>query len=209
MSIDHILTSTESYYSKKIKTYGATAQGVDWNSSDSQQLRFEQLLRVCNLHQPFTINDYGCGYGALADYLHGMGASFQYYGFDISPNMISHAELLHQDQKDVSFVIEESALPVANYTLASGIFNVKQDNNDKEWREYIYYLLHRMHSLSTDGFAFNVLTSYSDVDRMRPDLFYADPLQLFDYCKKHFSRFVALLHDYPLYEFTLLIRKSG
>jgi hypothetical protein len=60
-------------------------------------------------------------------------------------------------------------------------------------------------SLGTRGFAFNALTAYSDADRQRPDLYYADPLELFGHCRT-FSRFVALLHDYPLYEFTLLVR---
>ena len=33
--------------------------------------------------------------------------------------------------------------------------------------------------LSRLGFAFNVLTRYSDADRRRPDLYYANPLALF------------------------------
>ena len=43
---------------------------------------------------------------------------------------------------------------------------------------------------------------------MRPYLYYADPLFLFDYCKKKYSKSVALLHDYGLYEFTILVRKD-
>ena len=51
-----------------------------------------------------------------------------------------------------------------------------------------------------------MLTSYSDPDRMRPDLYYGDPCRLFDHCKRRYSRHVALLHDYGLYEFTILVR---
>jgi hypothetical protein len=29
----------------------------------------------------------------------------------------------------------------------------------------------------------------------------------FDHCKRNFSRQVALLHDYGLWEFTILVRK--
>ena len=53
---------------------------------------------------------------------------------------------------------------------------------------------------------FNALTSYSDADKRRDDLYYADPLHWFDYCKRKHSRFVTLLHYYPLYEFTVLVR---
>jgi hypothetical protein len=31
---------------------------------------------------------------------------------------------------------------------------------------------------------------------------------IFDICKRKFSRNVALLHDYGLYEFTILVRKD-
>jgi hypothetical protein len=60
---------------------------------------------------------------------------------------------------------------------------------------------------ATRGFAFNALTRYSDVEKRRPDLYYADPLELFDRCKRRYSRFVTLLHDYPLYEFTIIVRR--
>jgi hypothetical protein len=48
---------------------------------------------------------------------------------------------------------------------------------------------------------------YSDPERMRAHLYYADPCRLFDHCKRRYSRHVALLHDYGLYEFTILVRK--
>jgi hypothetical protein len=63
-----------------------------------------------------------------------------------------------------------------------------------------------MAAMSARGFGFNLLTSYSDVDRKRPDLFYAEPETVFRHCVHRFSRFVALSHDYPLYEFTVLVR---
>jgi len=43
---------------------------------------------------------------------------------------------------------------------------------------------------------------------MRPDLHYADPCVLFDRCKRRHSPRVALLHDYGLWEFTILVRKA-
>ncbi|REM56201.1 class I SAM-dependent methyltransferase, partial [Mycobacterium tuberculosis] len=51
--------------------------------------------------------------------------------------------------------------------------------------------------------------SYSDASKMRDDLYYADPCALFDLCKRRYSKSVALLHDYGLYEFTILVRKAS
>jgi hypothetical protein len=97
-------------------------------------------------------------------------------------------------------------LKPADYTVASGIFNVKLDISADEWAHYVLRTVDTIAKLSRKGFAFNALTKYSDADRMRPDLYYADPFLLFDYCKTKISRFVSLLHDYPLYEFTVLVR---
>jgi hypothetical protein len=44
---------------------------------------------------------------------------------------------------------------------------------------------------------------------MRPDLYYADPCFFFDYCQRRYLRRVAVLHDYGLYEFTVVVRKEG
>jgi hypothetical protein len=63
-----------------------------------------------------------------------------------------------------------------------------------------------MWNLSLKGMAFNALTSYSDPEFMKPDLYYPDPLQVFDFCKRNLSKQVALLHDYGIYDFTILVR---
>jgi hypothetical protein len=51
-----------------------------------------------------------------------------------------------------------------------------------------------------------MLTRYADPQLMRKDLYYADPGRYFRLCKERYSRNVALLHDYDLYEFTILVR---
>ncbi len=216
MSFEQILSEVERYYSQKVIAHGTTARGVDWNSPESQQLRFMQLLKVCdpwgvaqNAEQTasFSLNDYGCGFGALVAYLMQRGERFTYCGFDISQEMIARAKQLYANQPNVQFTAQESELTAADFTIASGIFNVRLQTTDQKWWQYILATLGKMNGLSKRGFSFNVLTRYSDAEYMRPDLYYADPCFLFDYCKQHFSRNVALLHDYELYEFTILVRK--
>jgi hypothetical protein len=77
-----------------------------------------------------------------------------------------------------------------------------------EWRDHVEATLDVMDRTSRRGFSFNCLTTYSDAEKMREDLYYADPCDLFDCCKRRYSRHVALLHDYGLYEFTILVRKE-
>ena len=200
-----MLDAVQRYYSKKVVAHGPTAKGVDWNDTASQELRFDQLLKVVDAGAPFTINDYGCGYGALADHLRARGYDFTYTGFDISEEMLARARELHGER----FVGRDEELEPADYTVASGIFNVKLDAPVAEWEAHTLRTLARLDELSTRGFAFNMLTSYSDPERMRDDLYYPDPRVLFDHCKRTHSRWVALLHDYGLYEFTILVRKEA
>jgi hypothetical protein len=95
-----------------------------------------------------------------------------------------------------------------DYAVVSGTFNMKLDADFDAWTKIVIEALHQMDAHTSKGFSFNMLTKYSDADRMRPDLYYADPLFFFDYCKCNFSKNVALLHDYKLYDFTILVRKD-
>jgi hypothetical protein len=202
---DTLLARVGSYYGEKLAAHGATPAGVDWSSADSQTLRFRQLLRICDAPGPFSVIDYGCGYGALVPFLRATGSLESYVGYDIVAAMVAEAGVLHGGG-DCRFVSRREDLTSADLTFASGIFNVKLTTPRDEWTDYVLRTLDDLAALSRRGFAFNALTSYSDPDRQRPDLYYADPLALFDHCKRRYSRFVALLHDYPLWEFTILVR---
>lgn len=66
-------------------------------------------------------------------------------------------------------------------------------------------ILHNMNEMSRKGFSFNMLTNF--VDYKNPNLYYADPNYFFDYIRKNFSKNLILLHDYDLWEWTILVRK--
>jgi SAM-dependent methyltransferase len=201
------LDQVKSYFDQRIQEHGASPRGSDWNSEASQNIRFDQLLKVVEA-QSFSLLDYGCGYGALADYMGLKGLDVDYYGYDILESAIETARKVHQDQPRRTFFTDKSQLPVSDYTVASGIFNFRGEQSFEEWTEYVLGVLHEFNDLSLHGFASNFLTKYSDAEKMRSDLYYADPLFLFDYCKRNFSKHVALLHDYRLYDFTLIVRKD-
>lgn len=205
----NILTEVADYYSAKLIEHGATPRGVDWNGEESQMLRFEQLTKIIQQPRGFSINDLGCGYGALFDYLRSKYQGFTYTGYDVSSAMILAARSLHATSSNVQFVEGDEQLGIADYGITSGIFNLRFGCNDTEWWNYFEETLDLLDRTSQHGFAFNCLTSYSDTDKMREDLYYADPCALFDLCKRRYSRHIALLHDYGLYEFTILVRKEA
>ena len=204
-----LLAEVAAYYSSKLAQHGQTPRGVDWNGEEGQILRFEQLCKVIDARDRFSLNDLGCGYGAIYDFLTGRYGRFAYVGIDISEPMIRAAGERHRTQPRARFVLANAPDQVADYSVASGIFNVRLGRADAEWRAHVQDTLDALHEKSTLGFSFNCLTSYADADRMREDLFYADPCAMFDLCKRRYARNVALLHDYDLYEFTIVVRKQA
>lgn len=204
--MENIKYEVSKYYNEKIKEHGASSKGVDWNGIESHNLRFEQLTKIIEA-EGSSIIDYGCGYGAIIDYLDTRYNNFRYTGFDIASEMIDAGNKKYANRANISFHQKLDTIEKQEYCIASGIFNVRLKNSDTDWESYILATLNEMNNICTKGFSFNILTSYSDKEYMRDYLYYAKPDWLFDYCKRNFSRKVALLHDYELYEFTILVRK--
>ena len=198
----------KNYFEERLTAHGATPRGVDWNSEAAQELRFSQLNKVIPPAQPFSLLDYGCGYGALAGYLLRLGYPMEkYIGFDILDSMVVKAREEYGSSPQCLFTSKIQELGTVDYSIASGIFNLKLETSFEAWTDYVVSELHKLNEFSQKGFSFNMLTKYSDPEYMRPHLYYADPCFLFDYCKRHFSRNVALLHDYEVYDFTIIVRK--
>jgi SAM-dependent methyltransferase len=208
MTDDALRDDVARYYTDKVSRYGPSAQGVDWRDDESQRTRFAQLLRVADGADCVEVLDYGCGYGALVDELDRDGRPFRWVGFDISDAMLGEARARYGDRAECTVIADEIALEALAFVVASGIFNVRLETDEWEWRRYVERVVDRLDTLSRRGFAFNMLTSYSEPEKMRPDLYYADPLAWFDRCKRQYSRQVALLHDYELWEFTIVVRKN-
>ena len=204
MNEQDLLRAAAEYYTDKLRRFGETPRGVDWNSEDAQQVRFTELLGVCAGDPMFRLNDFGCGYGALLDRLDARCTS--YTGYDVAPAMIDAARRRYADRPGARFTGEIGDVPRADYSVASGIFSVKGAVDPETWLAHVHRTLDDLRDRSERGFAFNALTAYSDPDRMRPDLYYADPHALFERCFRRYSPRVALLHDYGLWEFTIRVR---
>ena len=205
MSITETLNKIGDLYTKSLKDHGITAKGVGWTNEDRHQLRFDQLFYVCqNDKVPFSVNDLGCGYGALYNYLVDNKKELShYYGYDISSEMLAQAKSIIPF-KNAKFFQESILNTKADYTFSSGIFNVRFNETEEAWQEYVFKTIINMSEFSNKGFAFNLLSSY--VDWKEDNLYYADPCMFFDFCKKHISRKVSLLHDTDLYEWTIIVR---
>jgi SAM-dependent methyltransferase len=203
MSVD--LTQIARLYEKSLHDHGETSCGVGWKDEASHALRFDQLVKVIGDERgPLEINELGCGYGAFYEYLVSRKIDVtRFHGVDISVEMIERARG-RLASAAVDLVVGSALDKQADYSFASGIFNVPMSHDESAWRSHILATLNNLASHSRRGFAFNLLSTY--VDWRADNLYYGDPCFYFDHCKRNLSRHVSLLHDYQLWEWTLLVR---
>jgi len=199
------------FYQGHLQQHGASAQGVGWKNEEAQLIRFSKLYELISDkdHSSFSINDLGCGVGDFVHFLSTRAQNFVYRGYDIMPEMIQKAKMnyAHRHQTSFQCVSHAAETLLSDFTIASGIFNIRFEAHDEQWLTHVLETLEIMNNKSLRGFAFNILSIYSDPEYRKKELYYADPRYLFDYCKKSFSKNVALLHDYDQYDFTLIVRK--
>lgn len=203
------LSKISNLYDENVDKYGLDVKSVGWGTKDKQYLRFRKLTDIIENNQKnLSINELGCGYGELVVYL--MSRSFdlrKYYGYDISKKMLDLAKkhLMENIKVDKTFVCSSQISTIADFTIASGIFNVKFNEEKDRWDQYILETLNHMFKYSKKGIAFNFLTKY--VDWEEDNLYYANPSYYFEFCKNKLSKKVSLVHDYDLYEFTIHVLK--
>jgi hypothetical protein len=196
------------YYGAKVQRHGATPEGVDWPSARTQELRFEQLLLACDFSAPFTLNDLGCGWGALLGWLDRTGrcGAVDYLGVDVSPEMVKAAKRLWRGHARAAFEVGGCSPRVADYSLASGLFNVRIDEPLRLWELFVADTLHGLHATSARGFAVNFLKPLPRGTDTVPEL-YRPPLRRWvTFCEEKLGRRVEVVEGYGLREATLLAR---
>ena len=201
-----MLSGIAAYYASKLAAHGSTPQGVDWNGIASQERRHRQFLRLLEGNPNASVIDLGCGFGDFLRFLRAEGYRGRFTGYDIAPAMIEKARELHGETDDRQWRIGAEPVDVADFAIASGIFNIRGDVADDIWTRHVHRTIDILARAGRQGFAFNVLSMSSDPERRRRELYYAEPTVMLGHCLARYGRSVALLQDYGLYEFTIVVR---
>lgn len=205
------IEATGRYYTERLERHGPTPLGVDWSCVPTQELRFVQLLKLRGTRRKFSLNDLGCGYGALLAYLDRRHprATIDYLGVDISAAMIVQANKLWPHRQGARFEVGHACSREADFSLASGIFNVRMDVRPDDWTDFIAITLDGMQASSRQGFAVNFLEPAPAGPPPAPELYRA-PQQLWArYCEQRFGSNVEVVSGYGMREYTLLVRRPS
>ena len=138
------------YYTTAITRHGNSAQGVHWNSQDTQYKRFEVLLGMLGDMVTAEVVDAGCGFAELYLYMQEQGkVPRAYVGLEIMETMVEEA--LKRVACDVRVCdILRDPLPEADYYICSGAMNILT-------REETALFIRRCFAASRRGFVFNLL----------------------------------------------------
>jgi SAM-dependent methyltransferase len=206
--VDAALREIARYYENRVHEFGPTPWGVDWTCEPTQHLRFIQLLKVAGGRRRFSLNDLGCGYGALLAFVRGRYAAgaVDYAGVDVAPAMVAHAQHAFASDHDACFSAGFSLPRIADYSVASGVFNVQLGLPRAEWRAFVKDVLRELHRSSTRGFAVNFILPPRRGVQPLEGLYRTRPDPWVDFCAREFAAHVKLVQGYGLREFTLLVR---
>ncbi|MGJ5178752.1 class I SAM-dependent methyltransferase [Bradyrhizobium oligotrophicum] len=206
-----IEADVDAYYSACVARHGATPRGVDWSCEATQGLRFVQLMKLCDVSAPFSLDDIGCGYGALVPFLAARFPSCEidYLGIDLSRAMISRARRRFSGPRR-RFVVAAESPRIADYSVASGIMNVNVGYSRQAWEDYVRAMLQRMFAASRRGFAVNFMRAGDgewDGESTASRLYRTTPDGWAAYCEHQLDAQVEVVSNYGMKEFTLLVRR--
>lgn len=198
--------ATRAHFDALARAHGGSVRAVDWGSRASQELRFEVLCGIGNLHGARVL-DVGCGQGDLAAWLEQRGVDCDYHGIDLSPAMI---DLARARRPGRSFELRNLLDDDSNswdrrfdFVIASGIFYLRRHAAADYQRE----MVERMFALCTRGLAFNSLSAWDSRPNEEHE-FRADPMRTLAMATRLTER-LSLRHDYHPGDFSLLLWREG
>ena len=191
-------------YDGRFAEHGTDVRTVGWGSTKGQALRFEVLCRGLSL-EGMRVLDIGCGLGDFVPWAeHRFGDNFDYVGMDLAADLIRSAQnRLGGPRRQFIADTMGPETNVGNFDVIvlSGTLTFKTSDNLATMKS----LLSNAYARCRGSLCANFMSTYADSQLEKN--FHYSPEQVFAFAKT-LSPYVALHHDYPLYEFTIQISRQ-
>lgn len=189
------------YYDGLVRKYGHHPRACDYGRVESQRIKFRALSEVLPLAQ-CSLLDVGCGFADFTTFLGERFPGLRYFGIDLCSAMVNEAQRNHPDlDLRVANIFDAAFDRTFDVVTANGIFYLL---GDRAW-PMMQDMIKRMYALATTAVAFNSLSAWA-TDQEAGE-FYADPVQVVDYCRR-LTPWVVLRHDYHPRDFTVYLYKN-
>lgn len=200
------LAAVQDHYDRALSIHGATPDGVsvpDPGYHRRMQDRAAGLIlqAVAGMGTGWTVNDVGCGYGALFERLgnHLLPHGMRYHGYDISPAMIAAARERQGGDPRAVFAVSSVVLWPADCSVALGTFSFTLGYERADWRRYVEAQLLAMARMSRRA----VIASF--LWRDAENLFGIGPDELLPFVRRHLSDRAEALGDPADHEWILRV----
>jgi len=191
------------FFTKYTKQFGDHVHSLAWESEYTQNARFSVLSAIAPLMNQ-SVLDVGCGKADLYAYLCDQQIEVEYFGVDLTRELLDIAgEKFPDIQLFYRDFLEDKYYPDVDYTLSSGIANVRTPNN----QEYLEAVIRKMFSLARKGSAVNMLSSLSRSRYKDPGVYFYSPEKMLNFALM-LTPHVILRHDYLPNDFTLYLYKA-
>jgi len=186
-------TDQKVFYQNNYDTYGVSAEGVAWNSMQTQKRRFSAIASCLGNVKNDTLVDAGCGFGDFYLYLKEKNnLPKTYIGLDLCEPMVKEAKV-RTSCKIVQRDILKQTIPMADWYVASGSMNLL---TRMETRIFIQ----RCFEKSRKGFVFNLLCG----KEQEGEFSYWKPYDVVELCKSIAAK-IALKEGYLDGDFTVIL----
>lgn len=206
------------YFERLLEEHGPNYKALDWNSVDSQKLRykiFKEMFVYGKKSCGVSILDVGCGFGDFYGFLKAEGLlnrqRISYTGYDISPKLLEVARKKYPEARfELKDVMEDRYVPKFDYVFCSGVFNIRT-TEEQGHLEFVKEMIFRMYDLAGCGLSANFLSEGALPVGAAEDLhsgryFYFKPEEIIRFCRFVCSRFF-IRHDYHPGDFTVYLLK--
>ena len=192
-----------------MKTYGSEPKAAAWRDRERQLRRFQifsGLFEIVSADTGFSVNDLGCGYGAMFEAYRDLPAfkNAHYYGYDISTGMLDEARANISDSRAV-WIHSHEATHDADFSFISGTYNLNLNADVDLWRQYVEENLLQLWSKTRVALGFNMLSAHAP--KRQKTLYYADPDHFLAFCRTHMSNQVRLVDRLAPEEFVIFVMR--
>ena len=198
-------------YESQFLLYGALPEGVHWVGSKRQSLRFQLLLKTILDHSNIgekSIADVGCGYGALAEYIkHNVdNKGLQYFGYDISDQLISHCNK-NINYRWTDFKVRKSPHKTVDYCVMSGTYNLAMTSSVQQWEDYVFECLDDCWKQTRKLMIFNLQIS-KVAYISKGDIYYANQRKTLSKCISMFGPTEIVQHPLLSKDAMFIVKKN-
>lgn len=192
------------FYDGLVRQYGHDPRACDYGRPESQQAKFRVLSEVMPLANT-SLLDVGCGFADFATYLQRCFPGIKYSGVDLCSAMVAEARRSQPElDLQVGNILDTSFDRTFDVVTANGIFYLL---GEQAW-PLMRQIIERLYGLATSAVAFNSLSAWAKEGEQEAGEYYADPIEVVDFCRRLTPR-VVLRHDYHPRDFTIYMYKTG